>query len=310
MNELRKACRASVLAVLATLMVSQPAIAVETVEYIHTDALGSPVAVTDASANVIKRTIYEPYGAVIDRPLKDGPGYAGHVLDASTGLSYMQQRYMDPEIAAFLSVDPVSAANGGGDQFNRYRYANGSPYRFTDPDGRQSWDEFQTGFENGTLNASRYEHGFPLHANWSEQLGYAAGAGIVRGGQSHGGLRVPAMRMQSPKTPSVVVGPVGKVVKSPDANPQAMVGELPKPPTGPGAVPVAQRDPQRRFSESARESKRAEQGGQCGTNCGTSIDKSNSAGHHIKRHADGGATTSDNHSEVCLDCHARLHSKD
>lgn len=223
MNELKKASLAAVLVVLATLMASPMAVAVETVKYIHTDALGSPVAVTDISGNVIEQTTYEPYGAVLDGQLNDGPGYTGHVVDASTGLSYMQQRYMDPGLGVFLSVDPVAAANGGQDQFNRYRYANGSPYRFTDPDGRQSWEEFQTGFENGTLNASRYEHGFPLHANWSEQLGYAAGAGIVRGGQSHGGLRVPAMRMQPPKTPSVVVGPVGKV-KSPDIHPQEIAG--------------------------------------------------------------------------------------
>lgn len=38
-----------------------PAVAQEVVEYIHTDALGSPVAITDASGNVIERTVYEPY---------------------------------------------------------------------------------------------------------------------------------------------------------------------------------------------------------------------------------------------------------
>ncbi|MFE3970418.1 HNH endonuclease [Stenotrophomonas sp. YIM B13575] len=89
-----------------------------------------------------------------------------------------------------------------------------------------------------------------------------------------------------------------------------MVGDLPKPPTGPGAVPVAQRDPQRLFTDSARESKRAEQGGKCATGCGTSIDRSNSAGHHVERHADGGPTTSSNHAEVCLDCHKQLHGRD
>lgn len=34
--------------------------------YIHTDALGSPVAYTDANANVVKRVAYEPYGAVTE----------------------------------------------------------------------------------------------------------------------------------------------------------------------------------------------------------------------------------------------------
>lgn len=66
----------------------------------------------------------------------DGPGYTGHVSDSATGLSYMQQRYMDPQLGVFLSVDPVTAYEQPVGQFNRYRYANGNPYKFTDPDGR------------------------------------------------------------------------------------------------------------------------------------------------------------------------------
>jgi RHS repeat-associated protein len=107
----------------------------QTVEYIHTDALGSPVAVTNASGVVIERTVYEPYGAVLNRPLNNRPGYTGHVEDAVTGLNYMQQRYYDPQLGRFLSNDPVTASSVGGN-FNRYWYANNNPYKFTDPDGR------------------------------------------------------------------------------------------------------------------------------------------------------------------------------
>ncbi|WP_434213420.1 RHS repeat-associated core domain-containing protein [[Pseudomonas] boreopolis] len=116
----------------------------QTVEYIHTDALGSPVAVTDANGNVVERTVYEPYGAQVNRAVVDGPGYTGHVSDAATGLSYMQQRYYDPEIPRFLSVDPVTAYSNPVGAFNRYWYANNNPYRFTDPDGRQSWSNTGT----------------------------------------------------------------------------------------------------------------------------------------------------------------------
>lgn len=111
--------------------------AAEVVEYIHTDALGSPVAVTNASGVVIERTVYGAYGEVINRPLAGGPGYTGHVEDAETGLNYMQQRYYDPMIGRFLSVDPVTANTGTGANFNRYWYANNNPYRFKDPDGRK-----------------------------------------------------------------------------------------------------------------------------------------------------------------------------
>lgn len=48
------------------------------------------------------------------------------------------QRYYDPAIGRFLSVDPVTANSVTGSNFNRYWYADGNPYKFTDPDGRQS----------------------------------------------------------------------------------------------------------------------------------------------------------------------------
>lgn len=40
--------------------------------------------------------------------------------------------------ARFVSVDPVRANANNGQNFNRYYYANNNPYKFTDPDGRQS----------------------------------------------------------------------------------------------------------------------------------------------------------------------------
>ncbi len=114
---------------------SPTAIAQTTVTYIHTDALGSVVAETDANGTVVKRYDYEPYGAVVGGEVTDGPGYTGHVSDSATGLSYMQQRYMDPQLGVFLSVDPVTAYQKPVEQFNRYRYANGNPYTYVDSDG-------------------------------------------------------------------------------------------------------------------------------------------------------------------------------
>ena len=106
------------------------------ITYHHTDALGSPVAVTDSARNVVERNQYTPYGALLGKPNPDGPGYTGHVMDAATGLTYMQQRYYDPSIGRFLSVDPVTASTVNGGNFNRYWYGNNNPYKFVDPDGR------------------------------------------------------------------------------------------------------------------------------------------------------------------------------
>jgi RHS repeat-associated protein len=99
--------------------------------------LGSPIAKTSPTGAVIERNEYEPYGAVIGKPNYDGVGYTGHVQDGATGLTYMQQRYYDPQIGLFLSVDPVTAYSNPVGQFHRYRYANNNPYKFVDPDGRE-----------------------------------------------------------------------------------------------------------------------------------------------------------------------------
>jgi RHS repeat-associated protein len=106
-----------------------------TVKFQMTDALGSPVASTSTSGGSIARTAYTPWGETT--PSVDGTGFTGHVMDADTGLTYMQQRYYDPMLGRFLSIDPV-AVRSSGDNFDRYWYANNNPYRFTDPDGRES----------------------------------------------------------------------------------------------------------------------------------------------------------------------------
>ncbi|WP_411851532.1 RHS repeat domain-containing protein [Stenotrophomonas sp. LGBM10] len=107
-----------------------------TISYLHTDALGSPVSSTNQAGVVVERTHYEPYGAPIGKVV-DGPGYAGHMMDGFTGLSCMQQRYYDPVLGVFLSVDPVTAYSSPITQFHRYRYANNNPYKFVDPDGNK-----------------------------------------------------------------------------------------------------------------------------------------------------------------------------
>ena len=61
-------------------------------------------------------------------------------MDKGTGLIYMQQRYYDPQVGGFLSVDPAAVNTRNAANFCRYCYASDNPYRFTDPDGRQSAD--------------------------------------------------------------------------------------------------------------------------------------------------------------------------
>ncbi|KRA75795.1 hypothetical protein ASD78_07455 [Lysobacter sp. Root667] len=138
--------------VIATIDHDWPSNAITATTYQHTDALGSPVATTDTNGAVVESTNYEPYGSAINKTV-DGIGYTGHVMDGATGLTYMQQRYYDPTLGRFLSSDPVTANSRTGGNFNRYRYANNNPYRFTDPDGRYVCTDRKSGdcdnFEKG-----------------------------------------------------------------------------------------------------------------------------------------------------------------
>jgi uncharacterized protein RhaS with RHS repeats len=52
----------------------------------------------------------------------------------------MQQRYYDPVVGRFYSNDPVGFTPSNPMMFNRYAYANNNPYKFVDPDGRNSYN--------------------------------------------------------------------------------------------------------------------------------------------------------------------------
>jgi hypothetical protein len=105
--------------------------------------------------------------------------------------------------------------------------------------------------------------------------------------------------------PGVPSAPTGTVpAKAPQAVKEAT--GLPTPGKGKGSVPPDQRDPKRVWTKQERQAQLDKQEGRC-AQCGEpkTIDETN--GHHKVRHADGGTTTSDNHAEVCHDCHVKLH---
>ena len=122
----------------ASVIVNCKVATVKVVTYIHTDGLGSPVARSNDSGVLIanSKTRYEAYGMTVAGTATPTIGFTGHVNDADTGLTYMQQRYYDPVAGRFLSEDPVLTDANSGASFNRYAYANNNPYRYVDPDGR------------------------------------------------------------------------------------------------------------------------------------------------------------------------------
>ena len=105
------------------------------VTFVHTDILGSPVAETNASGQLVMLSHYRALGDEVEQK-RDDVGYTGHKYDADLALSYMQARYYDPVIGRFYSNDPKGFSNIHN--FNRYAYANNNPYKYVDPDGRDA----------------------------------------------------------------------------------------------------------------------------------------------------------------------------
>ncbi len=162
---------------IATIDHAWPSNAVLATKYQHTDALGSPVAVTNPSGQVIERMDYEPWGAIIGNPTRSGMGYTGHVMDGATGLTYMQQRYYDQSLGRFLSVDPV-AVRKTGENFNRYAYAYENPYRYIDSDGR---DGSPFSMSRADARIRKLEASDPKAARTAQMQGYAAATVILFG---------------------------------------------------------------------------------------------------------------------------------
>lgn len=114
--------------------------------FFFNDAQGSAVAAISEQGELCWSEQYTPYG---DKVINDDlvsvqgcgvigeeRGFTGHTEDVNSDLVYMQQRYYDPSIGRFLSVDPVAADPNNTKTMNRYAYANNNPYRYTDPDGQ------------------------------------------------------------------------------------------------------------------------------------------------------------------------------
>lgn len=129
------------MAVLLFAIGGQSALAERTTTFYHNDALGSVVAASDASGQLLWRKEYAPFGEQLDSTAENEKlAYTGKEHDDATGLTYFGARYYDPYLGRFMGVDPAGIDPGDPFTFNRYSYGNNNPYRFIDPDGRQSAD--------------------------------------------------------------------------------------------------------------------------------------------------------------------------
>lgn len=99
--------------------------------YYHFDGLGSVVALSDNSGNVVERYSYDVFGEPNRTSDVNNPYYfTGRRYDSETGLYYYRARYYNPYIGRFLQTDPIPA-------LNLYTYCGNNPVVNSDPTGER-----------------------------------------------------------------------------------------------------------------------------------------------------------------------------
>ena len=106
--------------------------------YITSDHLGSPIAISDTSGNVLKAIDYDSFGNVIsdsNEAMQIPFGFASGLHDKDTNLIRFGYRDFDPETGRWTARDPIGFA--GGDM-NLYGYVASDPINFVDLTGESA----------------------------------------------------------------------------------------------------------------------------------------------------------------------------
>lgn len=101
------------------------------VYYMHTDRLGTPVALTDSGANVVWSASYNPFGdtssfsgTLTTQSLR----FPGQYFDPETGNNHNGFRDYAGALTRYVQSDPIGLAGG----MNTYQYVKGNAFKWTD----------------------------------------------------------------------------------------------------------------------------------------------------------------------------------
>ena len=100
------------------------------------DALGSTIALVDASGNIVTSYSYDPFGntTVSGAASSNAIQYTGRENEGN-GLYFYRARYYSPVLHRFINQDPLGFPGSGP---NLYAYTGNSPTNFSDPFGLQT----------------------------------------------------------------------------------------------------------------------------------------------------------------------------
>jgi len=103
--------------------------------YYYQDLLGSIRIVTDKDGNPVFQSNYEPFGIPNGASGSSTFTYTGAPKDSSTGLYYLQTRYLNPLIGRFTQMDSWTGEIKSPKTMIRYVYCANNPILNSDPSG-------------------------------------------------------------------------------------------------------------------------------------------------------------------------------
>jgi len=114
-----------------------------TLEYLHTDHLGSTSVTTNTSGPQVSKVAYFPFGGTRyqNGDLGFDKMFTGQRLDR-TGLYYYNARYYDAAMGRFISPDTIVPNPTDPQSLNRYSYCRNNPLFYIDPTGHDWKDWF------------------------------------------------------------------------------------------------------------------------------------------------------------------------
>ena len=125
-----------------------------TIEYDHTDHLGSVGVVTNSSGGVVENTLYSPHGEILSGGSVSRFDSEGKEFDSVVGDTDFHFRKMNPSWGLFLQPDTLISNQYDPQMLNRYMFERGNAQKYTDPDGHVLWVPFAIGAAAGLIHAS------------------------------------------------------------------------------------------------------------------------------------------------------------